>query len=81
MARVETPEQVRAKMAARLTELKGKREEERMERVGSMQARRFKESTDELRLQDSVSFNHKCRIEQENQMFDRLNRLQQSQAE
>lgn len=65
-------------MAKRLHELKSKREEERIFRVTSMNDKRFKESeewielgTDELRLEDSVNFNHKCRIEQENQMFDK----------
>lgn len=44
MANLETPEQVREKMAQRLFELKNKREEERQEEVARRLEQRFKDS-------------------------------------
>lgn len=44
MANLETPEQVREKMALRLQELKQRREEERQEEVGRRLEQRFKDS-------------------------------------
>jgi hypothetical protein len=45
MANLETPEQVREKMAERLNELKQKREEERVDEVNRRLEQRFKDST------------------------------------
>jgi hypothetical protein len=44
MANLETPEQVRYKMAERLNELKHKREEERVDEVNRRLEQRFKDS-------------------------------------
>lgn len=44
MANLETPEQVRQKMAERLNELKHKREEERVDEVNRRLEQRFKDS-------------------------------------
>ncbi len=44
MANLETPEQVREKMAQRLFELKQKREEERQEEVNRRLEQRFRDS-------------------------------------
>lgn len=44
MANLETPEQVREKMAARLNELKTKREEERQDEVNRRLEQRFRDS-------------------------------------
>ena len=44
MANLETPEQVREKMANRLFELKEKREQERQDEVSRRLDRRFKDS-------------------------------------
>ena len=44
MARLETPEQVREKMAQRLNELKGKREQERQDEVSRRLEQRFRDS-------------------------------------
>ena len=44
MANLETPEQVRDKMAQRLIDLKQKREDERMEEVNKRLEQRFKDS-------------------------------------
>ena len=44
MANLETPEQVRQKMAERLNELKQRREEERVDEVNRRLEQRFKDS-------------------------------------
>lgn len=44
MANLETPEQVREKMAQRLVELKNKREDERQDEVNRRLEQRFKDS-------------------------------------
>ena len=44
MANLETPEQVREKMAQRLMELKSKREEERQDEVNRRLEQRFRDS-------------------------------------
>jgi hypothetical protein len=44
MANLETPEQVREKMAQRLIDLKQRREEERMDEVNRRLEQRFKDS-------------------------------------
>lgn len=48
MANLETPEQVRQKMAERLNELKQKREEERVDEVNRRLEQRFKDSKDSI---------------------------------
>lgn len=73
----ETPEQVRAKMETKLMTLKGEREKERQELVKTLQERRFYESTDELRKNDSEAFAISCYLEQENQMLDKLKKREE----
>jgi hypothetical protein len=51
MANLETPEQVREKMAQRLWELKSKREAERQDEVNRKLDQRFRDTADELRLE------------------------------
>jgi hypothetical protein len=72
IANQETPEQVRLKMEAKLKTLKEVRERDRLELVKSLQERRFYESADELRKNDSEAFAFACYLEQENQMIDKL---------
>ena len=72
IAKQETPEQVRKKMEARLNELKTQRERERLETVKTLTERRFYESADELRKNDSEAFAIACYLEQENQMLDKM---------
>ena len=62
MSNLETPEQVRQKMAERCFELKSKREGERQEEVNRLLERRFKATTDELRKEDSKFFTQGCQI-------------------
>ena len=56
MANLETPEQVREKMALRLNELKQKREEERVVEVNRRLEQRFKDTTDDLRKEQGKFF-------------------------
>jgi hypothetical protein len=81
MAKQETPEQVRMKMEARLNELKTQREMERLETVKTLQERRFYESADELRKNDSEARAIACYLEQENQMLDKLKKREQDKRE
>ena len=52
MANLETPEQVREKMAQRLFDLKEKREQERQEEVNKRLEQRFKDSKYNLNVTD-----------------------------
>ena len=82
MANLETPEQVREKMAQRLVDLKQRREEERQEEVNRRLEQRFKDSksikvkvtvvaTDDLR-KEAGKFNvHQCQMEREKQLMDK----------
>jgi hypothetical protein len=81
IAKQETPEQVRMKMEARLIELRTQREKERLETVKTLQERRFYESADELRKNDSEAFAIACYLEQENQMLDKLKKREQDKRE
>ena len=72
MANIETPEQVRDKMAQRLYELKSKREDERQDEVNRRLDQRFRDSmiiyfnkfitlaTDELRKEGSKFYTMHC---------------------
>ena len=81
IAKQETPEQVRQKMEAKLLDLKSKREKERQETVHQLQERRFYESADELRKNESEAFAVECYLEQENQMLDKLKQLEKAKKE
>jgi hypothetical protein len=81
VAKQETPEQVRQKMEARLLELKTQREKERLETVKTLQERRFYESADELRKNDSEARAIACYLEQENQMLDKLKKRELEKRE
>jgi len=71
MANLETPEQVREKMALRLNELKQKREEERVEEVNRRLEQRFKDTTDDLRKEQGKFFVYQCQMEREKQLVDK----------
>jgi hypothetical protein len=73
----ETPEQVRNKMEQKLFALKEEKERERQNLVKELQDRKFKESADELRKNDSEAFAIACYLEQENQMLDKLKKLEE----
>ena len=81
MANLETPEQVRQKMAERLNELKQRREEERVDEVNRRLEQRFKDSkrikslkyvaTDDLRKEAGKFFVLQCQMEREKQLMDK----------
>jgi len=77
----ETPEQVRRKMEERLNILKEEREKERIELVKFNLHRKFYQSADELRKNDSDAFALSCYLEQENQMLDKLKNRQKEKRE
>ncbi len=77
----ETPEQVRKKMEDRLIELKTHRERERLDLVKKLEEKRFYESADELRKNDSEAFAISCYLEQENQMLDKLKKREHERLE
>ncbi len=70
-ANLETPEQVREKMAKRLHELRSKREEMRREEVQRKLEARFRQSADELRQLDSHFMAASTKIDQEQQMLEK----------
>lgn len=73
---LETPEQVRAKMAERLETLKTKREEERSDLVKQALDRKFKMETDDLRKEETNFLIAGCQIEREKQLQDKRQKLQ-----
>ncbi len=73
-ANLETPEQVREKMAKRLHELRSKREEMRKAEVDQRLEKRFKKSADELRMLDSKFVAASTKLDQEQQMIEKVKR-------
>lgn len=76
MENLETPEQVRQKMAERLAQLKQQREQERQEQVQHALERKFKMETDELRKEETQFMLAGCQLEREKQLMDKKARLQ-----
>lgn len=81
LASLETPEQVRAKMAERLTTLKDQREQERLAVVNQALDRKFKMETDELRKEETNFMVAGCNIEREKQLMDKKTRIEQNIVE
>ena len=73
---LETPEQVRAKMAERLNEIKAQREEERQQVVQQAMDRKFKMETDDLRKEETQFMIAGCNIEREKQLMDKKAKLE-----
>lgn len=78
---LETPEQVRAKMAERLNEIKAQREEERQQVVQQAMDRKFKMETDDLRKEETQFMVAGCNIEREKQLMDKKAKLEQQIVE
>lgn len=76
MDSLETPEQVRAKMAERLNELKAQREEERQQIVQQAYDRKFKMETDDLRKEETNFMIAGTQIEREKQLMDKKAKLE-----
>lgn len=79
--RQETPEQVRQKMEIKLKELKEEREKERLNLVKSLDEKRFYQSADELRKNESEAHAIECYLEQENQMLDKMRKRELEKKE
>lgn len=77
----ETPEQVRKKMEEKLIALKTQREKDRIAFVNKLQEKRFQDSADQLRQNESETFAISCYLEQENQMLDKLQRREKEKRE
>ena len=77
MENLETPEQVRAKMAERLEQLKLQREQERQQQVNQALERKFKMETDELRKEETQFLMAGTQIEREKQLLDKRQKLEQ----
>ena len=78
---METPEQVREKMFARLQSLKAKREEERTNEVARRQDMKFKNSNDTLRKEDAKFYNYGTAIEREKQLIDKRRNIENQMLE
>jgi len=75
-ANLETPEQVREKMAKRLHELRSKREQERKDEVDRKLDVRFKKAADDLRKLDAQFIATSTKLDQEQQMLEKVARKQ-----
>ena len=78
MASLETPEQVRERMAQRLDELKATRKQEQAAHVGQAVDRKFKMETDELRQEETKFMIAGCQLEREKQLMDKRSKLEQA---
>lgn len=77
----ETPDDVRRKMEKQLIELKSQRELERQKLVQRLEEKKFFQSADELRKNDSEYFAVSCYYEQENQMLDKLKKREKEKKQ
>ena len=77
----ESPEDVRRRMEAELKLLKAQRLNDRDANVQKLQEKRFYDTTDELRKNESEAFAVECYLEQENQMLDKLKRREKEKKE
>ena len=77
----ETAEDVRKRMERELMELRKKRLSEEDNNIQKLNKRRFFDSADELRKNDSQAFAVECYLEQENQMLDKLRRREKEKKE
>jgi len=77
----ETAEDVRRRMEQELMELRRKRLSEEDNDIQKLNQKRFFESADELRRNDSQAFAVECYLEQENQMLDKMKRREKEKME
>ena len=76
MDSLETPEQVRQKMAERLDDIKKQRNEERQQLVAQAYDRKFKMETDDLRKEETKFMVAGCQLEREKQLYDKRTKLE-----
>ena len=77
----ETPTDVRRRMEQELLELRKQRLSEENYDVKKLSEKRFLESADELRKNNSQAFAVECYLEQENQMLDKMKRREKEKKE
>ena len=77
----ETSEDVKRRMEKELMELKKERLAQEHNNIQKLNERRFYESADELRKNDSQAFAYECYLEQENQMLEKMKRREKEKKE
>lgn len=80
-ANLETPEQVREKMAKRLQELRSRRAQYHQDEVQTKMETRFRQTADELRQLDSQFIAASVKIDQEQQMLEKVKRREKELEE
>ena len=77
----ETSEDVKRRMEKELMLLKKDRMNQEENTIQKLNEKRFYESADELRKNDSQAFAFECYLEQENQMLEKLKRREKEKRE
>ena len=77
----ETSEEVKRRMEKELMELRKDRMSQEDNDIQKLNERRFFESADELRKNDSQAFAFECYLEQENQMLEKMKRREKEKKE
>ena len=77
----ETSEDVKRRMEKELMELRKDRMSQEDNDIQKLNERRFFESADELRKNDSQAFAFECYLEQENQMLEKMKRREKEKKE
>ena len=77
----ETAEDVKKRMEQELMELKKDRISQEDNDIKKLNEKRFYESADELRKNDSQAFAYECYLEQENQMIDKMKKREKEKKE
>ena len=77
----ETSEDVKRRMEKELMELRKDRISQEENNIQKLNERRFYESADELRKNDSQAFAFECYLEQENQMLEKMKRREKEKKE
>eukprot|EP00826_Nyctotherus_ovalis_P027995 TRINITY_DN2198_c0_g2_i2.p1 TRINITY_DN2198_c0_g2~~TRINITY_DN2198_c0_g2_i2.p1 ORF type:complete len:231 (+),score=88.11 TRINITY_DN2198_c0_g2_i2:418-1110(+) len=80
-ANLETPEQVRERMAKRLQELRSRRAQYHQDEVQAKMETRFRQTADELRQLDSQFIAASVKIDQEQQMLEKVKRREKELEE
>ena len=77
----ETAEDVKRRMEKELMELRKERMSQEDNDIQKLNNKRFYESADELRKNDSQAFAFECYLEQENQMLEKMKRREKEKRE
>ena len=77
----ETPDDVKRRMERELMELRKERLSQEKNDIQKLNEKRFYDSADELRKNDSQAFAFECYLEQENQMLEKMKRREKEKQE